>query len=307
MKSLVVQIAFLGSLAAALVVGCAGKDPDLPFVSLESPLETDTPAVTEHEVPYRIGVASIFAPVTAFQQFAGTMTYLAEAIDRPVDMVQRPTYFEINEMVRAGDLHCAFICSGAYVLNSEGLEVLVTPVIHGRQEYGAVCVVSAVNPAGHLEDLEGASFALTDPLSFTGRAYVARRLAGLGSTPDDFFSRTLQVEGHDTALHLVAAGSVDGGCVNSMVHERVQALEPSLTQQVRVFEESPMYGAPPVVVSATLPEAEKSALLRAFERMEEDPGGLVAIEQLGVERFEAPAADLYASLSAWLARPEPEP
>jgi len=242
---------------------------------------------------YRIGAAPIFSPVTGFEQYAPLIEYLSGEMGRSVAFAQRSTYFEINEMVRSGELLAAFVCTGSLLFNGDGLVPLVTPVIDGLPEYRAVCVVSRRSPARSLEDLAGASFAVTDPLSLTGRAYIQARVRQLGADPDRYFQRLVQVEGHDTLLRLVASEAVDGGCVNSLVLSGLGEVDPALAAELTVLEESPAYTAPPVVVSATMDPALKETLRAALLGMSDDPAGRAALEALGIDRFEPASDTLY--------------
>ncbi len=285
-------------LCLALLLGVTGsgacdRDQELPLVSLAPPLRAPSPDPEYQDGVYRIGAAPIFSPVTGFEQYAPTTEYLSERLGRPVAFTQRSTYFEINEMVRAGELVSAFVCTGALLFNGEGLEPLVTPVIEGAPEYRAVCLVPRDSPARRLEDLAGAAFAVTDPLSLTGRAYIHHRLSELGTDPDRFFQRVVQAEGHDTLVRLVSTGAVDGGCVNSLVLAGLADHEPELANQLRVLEESGAFAAPPAIVSESLDPRIREELRAALVGMALDEEGRAALDALGIERFDPPALELY--------------
>ena len=287
----------LGFLLAA--VGCGGN-AELPLVSLEPPLRPQAARPGREPEAVRIGAAPIFSPVPGFEQFSPLVAYLASVLERPVAFVQRSSYAEVNEMVRTGALDCAITCSGAFVFDDQGLDALVVPVIDGDPRYRAVCVVPAGSEAKKLEDLRNASVAVTDPLSFTGRAYLFARALQLGAPAEEFFARVIQVEGHDALLDLVAGGTVGGGCVNSMVMEGLLRQMPDLASQLRVVERSEPFGAPPVIVSEGLDPALRASLRAAFEQMSGDPEGLRILNDLGVDRFEVPAPGLYADLAEFL-------
>lgn len=279
-------------LATAGSSGC-DRDPELPLVSLDPPLRAQPAAPEASDGVYRIGAAPIFSPVTGFEQYAPLIEYLSDRLGRPVAFTQRSSYFEINEMVRSGELVCAFVCTGALLFNGDGLEPLVTPVIDGAPEYRAICLVQRDSPAQRLEDLAGGAFAVTDPLSLTGRAYIQARLGELGSDPDRFFQRVVQVEGHDTLIQLVSSGVVDGGCVSSLVLSGLADHEPALASQLRVLEESAGFAAPPVIVSESIDPKVREELRAALTGMGEHDAGRLALDALGVERFEHPAEELY--------------
>ena len=273
-------------------VGC-DRQPELPLVSLDPPLRAQTAEPRAPDGVLRIGAAPIFSPVTGFEQYAPMMEYLSERLGQPVAFTQRSTYFEINEMVRAGELVGAFVCTGALLFNGEGLEPLVTPVIDNAPEYRAVCLVPRGSPAARLEQLAGAEFGVTDPLSLSGRAYVHSRLLELGSDPDRFFNRVVQVEGHDALIRLVATGELDGGCVNSLVLAGLAEHEPELAGQLQILEESAPFAAPPVIVAENLDPRVREELFFALVSASRDEAGRAALDALGVDRFDLPPLELY--------------
>jgi phosphonate transport system substrate-binding protein len=188
------------------------------------------------------------------------------------------------------------------LLNGVGLEVLVVPVIDGAPLYRVACVVQQDSPATRLYELGGAVFAVTDPLSFSGRAFMQRRLRDLGTSPEEFFSSTVQVEGHDAALQLVANGTVDGACVNQMVLDDMVRDNPALAAQLRMIEQSDAFGAPPVVVNQDIEPQLKLRLADAFIQMAADTAGRVVLDGLGIDGFEVPPAGLYDDLERFLSR-----
>lgn len=293
------RLAALAGVSLGILSACTG-DAGLPFVSLEPPLDVATPdsAPTDR---LRVGIAPVLSAIPSFEQYNPLVEWLATEIGRPTAYVQRGTYHEINELTRRGAVDLAFICSGAWLLNGEGLELLAVPVIHGAPTYKAVCLTQAHRGASGFEDLRGATFGFTDTLSFTGRTYTRARLAQLGTTPEAFFERTVQVEGHDVLIHLLATGEVDGGCVNSVVFDHFAADEPELMSTLAVFERSSPFGSPPVVVSEKLDPQLRSTLLKALTSLDEDPEGKALVAGLHIDRFITPPAGLYDDARAFLA------
>jgi len=244
----------------------------------------------------RVGATPVFSTVAGYDRFAPTRDYLIEALGEPVTVVQRSTYFEINELLRSGDLDVAFASTGAYVLNGGGLEVVAVPERDGETAYRAVCVVNEDSDVRSFEDLRGAAFGLGDPLSLAGRLYTQARLRELGSTPDEFFGHTFQVEGHDALLRLVAGRSVDAACVSSAALDRMAHDDVDVAAACRLLEQSPPLAAPPVVVSQHADPDLRAALRKALLAMDTHPAGRAALSELGYDRFIEPSPDLYDEL-----------
>lgn len=203
-------------------------------------------------------------------------------LDRPVELLQRPTYAEINELVRTGQADIAFVCGGAFVEGErEGyMELLALPEIEGRVTYQAYVIVRADSPFRSLEDLRGHTFAFTDPLSNSGHLYIQYRLAEIGETSDSFFEHTIFTFGHDNSIHAVAQGLVDGATVDSLVYRTLLRDEPALGERLRV-------------VHPDLDEDLKAALRQALLSMHQDPEGQAALQRLHMARFVMPDPTVY--------------
>jgi phosphonate transport system substrate-binding protein len=293
------------TLAPLLLMACTGQ-ADLPWVSLEPP---PAPAADtrKHQQQLRVGIAPVLSAVSSFEHYNPLVAWLATQLERPTAYVQRGTYHEINELTRNGAVDLAFVCSGALLLNGEGLEVLVVPELHGEPYYNAVCLTQWDRAVDGFEDLEGAHFGVTDTLSFTGRAYAQARLAQLGTTPPDHFASSTQIEGHDVLIHMLARGEIDGGCVNSVVYEHFMLEEPALMEKLAVFERSGPFGAPPVIVSTKLDPAEKERLRTVLTSLQDSAEGRAMLTGLHVDRFVPPPPGLYDDARAFLAVLEREP
>jgi phosphonate transport system substrate-binding protein len=288
-----------------LLAGC-GQHEDLPWVSLQPPLKRTGPSPAEPEA-LRVGVAPVLSAVASFEHYNPLVSWMASSLGRPTSYVQRGTYHEINELTRRGAVDVAFVCTGPWLLNGEGLELLAVPEIDGAPHYRAVCLTQRDHEADGFEGLAGARFGFTDILSFTGRAYPTARLAQLGVTPEDHFRDVVQVEGHDVLLHMLAHGELDGGCVSSVVYDHYLAVEPALTESLRVFERSGPYGSPPVLVSSEVSPTERARLQELLLSLDDDPAGQAILGDLGVDRFIAPPDGLYDEARQLLAILEETP
>lgn len=70
--------------------------------------------------------------------------YLQRKIGRPVQLIQRQSYQEINDFVRDKGVDVAFICSGTYVTGEqENLELLAIPEVNGKSTYQSYVIVSS--------------------------------------------------------------------------------------------------------------------------------------------------------------------
>lgn len=240
----------------------------------------------------------MISPQEGHAYYRRMLSYLSGRIGRPVTLVQRKTYHEINELLKSGDVDAAFLCSGAYVKDAEknGIRVLVVPVARGSPTYKSYLVARVEAPVRSFADLEGARFAFTDPLSFTGRYYVLHRLRLLGKKPETFFSKVVYSGGHDASVRAVAQGEVDGAAVDSLVFEYMLSRGSPEAADLKIVESSEPFGIPPFVVSRSLAESVRLALEEALLGMARDAEGKEILDQLGLDGFERPPEGLYDSI-----------
>lgn len=238
-------------------------------------------------LPLRVAIAAVISPKATFDTYSPLLDYLARRLDRPVELLQRPTYAEINELLRTGQADIGFICGGAYVEGErEGyMELLAVPEIGGTATYRALIIVPADSPYQSFDDLRGRRLAFTDPLSNSGRLYVEYRLAQMGETPESFFKEIIYTYSHDNSIRAVSQDIVDGATVDSLVFDALARSEPDLGQRLRVIERSQPFGIPPVVVHPDLDPALKAAVQQALLDMHADPQGQPALAVLHVDRF----------------------
>lgn len=278
-----VLIGLLGALPAACI-GAQGAA--LPYVDLSA--RTPLPQVAPAEVVHlRIGVAAILSPQGTVTSYSKLADYLAEKLGRPVDLLQRRTYAELNDMVAENQVELAFICTNAYVVGNEqfGMELLLAPEIDGESVYFSQLIVPADSAAQSMADLRNQVFAFTDPMSFTGRIYPVYLLQQMGETPEHFFQRTFYTYSHDRAIEAVADGVADGAAVDSLVLNYALQRNPALASRLRIIHTSEAFGIPPVVVPPALPPRQKAQLRQLLLTMHEDEAGQAVLNELGIDRF----------------------
>jgi phosphonate transport system substrate-binding protein len=245
------------------------------------------PSAFRDKMPLRVAVAAVISPRSTLESYDALLDYLSRRLERPVQLVQRQTYAEVNDMVRVGQVDLAFVCGGAYVEGQRefGMELLVAPQMNGGTVYYSYLIVPSDSPARGLSDLRGTVFAFSDPLSNSGRLAPAYQLLQLGATPETFFSRTIFTYSHDNSIRAVASKLVDGAAIDSLVYESLIASNEDLAAKTRVLEKSPPYGIPPVVVHPALNPELKSQLRAALLQMNVDADGRAALARLRIDRF----------------------
>lgn len=290
MTSVSVSAVRSACLALLLLVlsGCAAGVPAPEKARIDlSALEPLPVRFNEGIVPLRVSVAAVVSPRGTAESYQLLLDYLSEALDRPVELVQRRTYQETNDLIEAGDVDVAFVCTSAYIIGHDefGLELLVGPEVNGENVYHSFLIVPTDSSATSIGDLEGKVFAFTDPISHTGRVYPTYLVQQLDKSPDTFFARTFFTYSHDDAIYAVADGLADGAAVDSLVYDFALERDPSLAERIRVIHQSPPFGSPPVVVSPNVRPQQRALLQEILLTMHEAPDGAAALQALGISRF----------------------
>lgn len=275
-------------LALALALGgCATAAADVPFVDLTQRQVLAEAANTTDVQPLRMAVAAVLSPEGNVDNYAGLARYLGDHLGRPVELVQRRTYAEVNELVAAGTVDLAFVCTSAYVAGADRgeMELLVVPEVDSEKVYYSSVIVPAGSEVAAVSELRGKVFAFTDPMSHTGRVYPTYLLQQLGEDPDTFFSSSFFTYSHDKAIEAVAAGVADGAAVDSLVLDHALARDPSLRDRVTAIHRSPPFGIPPVVVPVDIPAELRQRLEQALLDLHTSPAGRAILVEIGVDRF----------------------
>ncbi|MBA4380731.1 MAG: phosphate/phosphite/phosphonate ABC transporter substrate-binding protein, partial [Anaerolinea sp.] len=235
----------------------------------------------------RVAIATVISPQGTVESYSALLDYLSAQLGRPVELVQRRTYLEVNDLIARGEVDLAFVCTSAYILGHDqfGMELLAAPQVNGATVYYSVLIVPSNSAAQSMEDLRGKTFAFTDPISLTGRAYPTYLVQQIGSTPEDFFSRIFFTYSHDEAIYAVANKLADGAAVDSLVYDFALARDPSLAQKTRIIHRSPAFGIPPVVVEPAINPLLKAQLQGLLLNMDKSTDGQAALAAIGVDRF----------------------
>ncbi len=280
------RIIFL--IALLFMTGCSSYVTTSSSAVIDLSILEPLPAHNDDVVPLRVSVAAVISPRGTAESYQPLLDYLSETLDRPVELVQRRTYQETNDLIESGEVDVAFVCTSAYIAGHDefGMELLAAPQVSGESVYYSLLIVPADSIAQSMRDLEGSVFAFTDPMSYSGRIYPTFLVDELGQSPDSFFSRTFFTYSHDDAIYAVADNLADGAAVDSLVYEFALERDPTLANRVHVIHRSPPFGIPPVVISPNIRPQQSVLLQEVLLKMHENPDGRTALDTLDIEQFE---------------------
>jgi phosphonate transport system substrate-binding protein len=281
-------IGLLGVLLVAAISywGQAEQAQPIKHISLQ-PSDDNSRWFPLHTDKVKIAVGAIISPAESLAFYEDIFQYIGQKLGRPVEMVQRKTYAEVNFLIEQGQIDAAFVCSRPYVEGNSlfGMELLCAPVCFGKTEYYSYFIVHKDSPMQKLEDLRAKVFAFSDPLSNTGMLVPAYELAKMGETPESFFSTYIFTYSHDNSIRSVAEKFVDAAAVDSLIWEYLNAKGRRWSAQTKVIHKSVPCGIPPVVVSPKIDPELKEKLRSAFLNMHNDPTGREILANVLIDRF----------------------
>lgn len=267
------------------LVGCSNsaKDDRSSAESTDSTAQAGSGEANE----LTIAIAGMVTPKEGLDYYLKLSEYVGAKVGRPVRLIHKADYSQVNEMLRTDKVDVAFVCSGPYVAGHDAfdLKLLCAPVVGAEPAYHSYIIVNASSEATSLESLKGARFAYTDPESNTGHTVPRFMVKKLGEDPDTFFSETYFTYSHDNSIRAVATGEADAAAVDSLIWEYAQDMDPTYSSKTRVLIESEPYAIPPVVVRPDLDPALVSALRSAFLGASENEEGQAILRHMRIERF----------------------
>jgi len=285
---MVTKIRFLiGFLSLFLAASCFSDKEYIPVdfsqtVSVPKPQQK-----TDSEKQIRVTIAAMISPKETFVYYQDILQYLGRKINFEIQLVQRKTYQEVNELLLNNKIDLAFICSGPYALEKEKYEfdAIVTPIVRGNPFYQSYLIVHKDSQFFELEDLRNHSFAFSDPNSNSGSLVPNYWLHTMKERPESFFRSTNFTYSHDNSILTVAKSLVDGAAVDGHKWEYFQQKDNTYTSQTRIIKKSEKFGSPPLVASKFLSEKLKKSIQTILLSMHEEREGKEILENLLIDRF----------------------
>jgi len=217
------------------------------------------------------------------------------------------SYAAVIEALCTGKADVAWLATFAYVLANEkcGVEAKLTTVRYGSSTYTAEIIAQSdavraergLDPINSLDDLNGKTFAFTDPLSTSGYLFARAMLEDAGVE----LAESLFAGGHPQAVLAVYNGDVDAGACywspirpdGSIGDARRTAREsyPDVAEKVKIVQLSAPIPNDTVSFRADLPEDVKDKLIAAILAMTKTDEGVEVLGELYNITGLVPASD----------------
>lgn len=302
---LMVLIPVCAMVAFTMLAMDFGSSPQALSVNLDDPASdqqvhqaSDADVIGMKPEVFRVAISGVTSPTKTQADYQALLDYIGAELGKEVEMVLKPTYAEVNELVRNQYVDLAFVCSLAYVQGRDDfqMELLVAPQIGGETVYYSYLIVPVDSRAANLSDLRGTTFGFTDPMSNTGHLVPTQQLENIGETPVTFFDQHVYTYSHDNSIIAVADGLLDGAAVDSLVYDQLVALEPDLASGTKIIARWGPYGIPPVVINPATPPELKQHLRDILLNLHDEASGRDILTVLGLDRFVEVSPDNYNSI-----------
>ncbi|KJS19573.1 MAG: hypothetical protein VR72_18140 [Clostridiaceae bacterium BRH_c20a] len=285
-------------LLTTFVIGCKNVPNDSIDISLKDTERVDNNKHEDKSNTLRVAFSAITSPKESIIYYGDLLKYIENELGIKVEVIQRKTYQEVNDLIEAGEVDLAFICTYAYTLGTKqfGLQSFLVPQKNGKLTYQSYIIVPQDSMITAFDQLKGKRFAFTDPISNTGYLYPKYLLKQKKETAESFFKNTIFTYSHDNSIKAVADKIVDGAAVDGLVFEYLIEKKPEIKDKVRIIGKSKEFGIPPVVVSPKVNTETKDKLKRLFLNLHNSEEGRVILEHLKIERFREQEDDNYDAI-----------
>jgi phosphate/phosphite/phosphonate ABC transporter binding protein len=283
---------------AAMALGAC--DREAPRQSVRLTVERASKEEEPEPLVVRVGIASVLSPAESLGHYRDLVDYLGERLGVRTEVVQRPNYAEMNELLRERYCLVAFVCNHAFVRAQRefGAELLAVPQVAGAVTYRAYIIVRNDSPFRSLEDLKGKRFAFADPLCNAGWLYPRFRILQLARSPFGYFGDESFTYSYEKSIRMVADRLADAAGVESPLYDSMVAKKDAAALATRIIDRSPFFGNPPVVVHPDIDPALRERVRSFLLTLHESERGLAILAGIRVDRFIEPAPDLYAPVDA---------
>ena len=296
------KLVVLQSVCLAFFLACCNNVEKSKKISLEQKEEIKQEVIKEK--PLYIAIGNTVTQKEAYVYYKPLIDYIGIKLEKPVKILVKESYAEINRLMDLDEIDVAFLSSKAYVdgYDNYKIQILAVPQIGGIVQYSYI-IVPKDSTVNSFKELKGKTFAFVDSMSNTGKLVPHGMLTNMGEKPDFYFKKNIYTYAHDNSIKMVAQRIVDGAAVSSIVWEYLNKTNSELTSKTKIIHKSPPYAMPPVVVRPNLDPEMKKKLKKILLEMDNDEKGKSILNKMKIEKYvsvENSAYDEIRKLKQWI-------
>lgn len=297
------KLVVLQSICLIFFLVCCNNVEKSKEISLEKTEEVKLEVAKEK--PLRIAIGNTFTQKEEFAYYKPLIDYVGKTLDKPVKILVKESYAEINRLMGLDEIDVAFLSSKAYVdgYDDNKIQLLAIPQINGATNEFSYIIVPIDSQIQNFKQLQGKTFAFVDSMSNSGKLVPHSMLTTMGEKPDFYFKKYIYTYAHDSSIKMVAQKIVDGAAVSSIVWEYLNQTNPELTARTRIIEKSPPYAMPPVAVRPNLDPEMKKKLKKLLLDVHNDEKGQEILKKMKIEKYviiQNQAYDPIRKLKEWI-------
>ncbi len=222
------------------------------------------------------------------------LSALIERAQLPVDLIEHPPPLPIADLWARGDKAAVFMCGLPFSRAEPQPVPIAAPVpspieFGGEARYWSDLVVRTDSAFHELRDTFGHRIAFTSPDSQSGYGAALSYLTGVADRYP-LFSEVIAPQITPLgALTAVLNGTAEVAPIDAYALRLLRRYRPELTSEVRIVGSTPARPIPLLVASSGGLEPLQNAFLEAHRR----PSTRTLMQELLLQRFEAPIASVY--------------
>jgi len=225
------------------------------------------------------------------KRYQPLLDWLKENTGKNIEFYAPTSYNGVIEAMRSDFVDIAGFGAFSYILahDKANAEVFAARIDTTTNEQGYYSYMITRKDSGieSLEDLEGKTFAFTDPGSTSGNLIPSYIFKKAGIKPQEFLKRTIFAGGHQSAALAVKRGQVDASAVASTVYQRMSDRGEINPDNVVVFKKSSLLPLAPQTYRGDLCDNLKKDIREAYLTFaDEAPNAETLLEPMGAIRFE---------------------
>ncbi len=225
--------------------------------------------------------------------------YLNKKSSVAVDIKFAKSYSIMESFIQNGTVDVAYVCGSTFnaLQKNEKAELLVLPVTSNQTtSYSSLIITKADAPFNSLLELQGETFAMSDPDSNSGSLVPFFEIVKNGFNKERFFQKVIFTYDHGESIEAVLSGFVAGASVDSMVYEAYAKKKPEIKHQLKIIDDFKGYPVPPFVVQTELDSKVKNELREIFLAMDKDKEGGKILEAMAITKFTQPTEISYEKI-----------
>ncbi len=101
------RLLLIASFILFFVASCGPAAQPYPTIVLSDPEPLPACDSVANTIPLRVAIAAIISPQGTAESYTPLLDYLGTRLSRPIELVQRRTYTEVNDLIEQGEVALA--------------------------------------------------------------------------------------------------------------------------------------------------------------------------------------------------------